>query len=69
MKLILYPNEKKELIKERIKYHNERPGNGSEWNELKKSKISELRGKLSGLTNGQIDKQLKKLRNEWERNI
>jgi putative addiction module component (TIGR02574 family) len=30
------PDWKKELINERIKYHNENPGNGVEWNELKK---------------------------------
>lgn len=30
------PNWKKELIEERIKYHNQHPGNGMEWNELKK---------------------------------
>ncbi len=35
----------------------------------KKGKISELRGKLKGLTNKQIDKQSKKLRNEWQRDI
>lgn len=27
---------KKQLIQERIKYHKEHPGNGVEWNELKK---------------------------------
>ena len=27
---------KKQLIQETIKYHNEHPGNGTEWNELKK---------------------------------
>ena len=30
------PEWKKELIKERIKYPDENPGNGIEWNELKK---------------------------------
>ncbi len=30
------PDWKKELIQERIKYHNENPGNGIEWKELKK---------------------------------
>ncbi len=30
------PDWKKELIKERIRYHQEHPGNGLEWNELKK---------------------------------
>lgn len=30
------PAWKKELILERIKYHNENPGNGVKWNELKK---------------------------------
>ena len=28
------PAWKKELITERIKYHNENPGNGIEWSEL-----------------------------------
>lgn len=32
----LIPDWKKQLIQERIKYHNEHPGNGIEWNELKK---------------------------------
>ncbi len=27
---------KKQLIQERIQYHNEHPGNGTKWNELKK---------------------------------
>lgn len=30
------PDWKKELIQERIRYHNENPANGIEWNELKK---------------------------------
>ena len=30
------PDWKKELIQERIKYYHENPGNGVEWNELKK---------------------------------
>ena len=30
------PEWKKELIQDRIKYHEENPGNGVEWNELKK---------------------------------
>ena len=30
------PDWKKELIKERIRYHNENSGNGVEWNELRK---------------------------------
>ena len=30
------PNWKKKLINERIRYHNEHPGNGLGWNELKK---------------------------------
>ena len=30
------PEWKKELIKERIRYHDEHPGNGNEWSELKK---------------------------------
>ena len=30
------PDWKKELINERIKYHNDNPGNGLEWDELKK---------------------------------
>jgi len=30
------PVWKKELIQERIKYHNENFGNGVEWNDLKK---------------------------------
>ena len=32
----LYPTWKKDLIQERINYHNENPGNGKEWNEVKK---------------------------------
>ena len=30
------PDWKRELIQERIRYHNENPVNGAEWNELKK---------------------------------
>lgn len=30
------PDWKKQLILERIQYHNEHPGNGTAWNELKK---------------------------------
>jgi hypothetical protein len=30
------PEWRKEFIRERIKYHNENPGNGTEWKELKK---------------------------------
>ncbi len=30
------PDWKKEMIAERIRYHNEHPGNGTAWNELKK---------------------------------
>ncbi len=30
------PEWKRELIKERIQYHNENPGNGTTWNDLKK---------------------------------
>lgn len=30
------PDWKKELIEERIQYHNTHPGNGMEWHELKK---------------------------------
>ena len=30
------PDWKKQLIKERIQYHNEHPGNGIEWNDLRK---------------------------------
>ena len=32
-------------------------------------KISDLRGKLKGLTNEQIDEQSKKLREEWQKDI
>lgn len=30
------PEWKRELAKERLQYHNDNPGNGVEWNELKK---------------------------------
>lgn len=30
------PDWKKQLIEERIQYHNEHPGNGIEWNDLRK---------------------------------
>lgn len=30
------PQWKKQLIEERLKYHNEHPQNGTDWNELKK---------------------------------
>lgn len=30
------PDWQRELINERIKYHNENPGNGVEWDQLKK---------------------------------
>lgn len=30
------PDWKKEMIQERIKYHQEHPGNGMDWNDLKK---------------------------------
>ena len=30
------PKWNRELIQERIKYHNENPGNGAEWHEVKK---------------------------------
>jgi hypothetical protein len=35
----------------------------------KKPKISSLRGKMTPMTNEQIDQQFNELRNEWERGI
>ena len=37
--------------------------------EKSKNKVSDLRGKLSPMTNEQIDQQFNDMRNEWQRDL
>ena len=71
-KLIEYiptlPNQEQKLITQRIseiKSQTKKKKNPS----LKKPKLSALRGRVTKTTSAKIDKQIKSLRNEWQRDI